>query len=539
MARAWRTSALYVICTVMLSLTTGDAEFVRVQMEMGKSPSPLARYPHPQELVLHEEDGNHVVTPLYGGITSVGEYYAIIKIGGQDVRVQIDTGSATLAVPMDQCKTCRSTDKRYIMSRSTSPIKTRVSCDDESCAPNRCSQGRCLCGSNNQCCSAQDRNSCGFFLAYGDGSGAEGALARDYLEWGGVKVPVTFGGILSDSSDFERPSVDGILGMAYPRLACNPSCIKPVFDTMVEKGIVKKNIFTVCMGPTGGALALGGFDTSMAAGEPFYEPLTDVDERIRKFYSIKMTQKMLIGERTLELEALTDAIVDSGTTLIVVSKQMFAQIQAHFLKYHCDVSDLCAKNTWFRQANCVHSNLEGLSNMPTIRFPLKSGNVIELKPEHYLVPYTKSGKEYKCVGFLAMDSGNVIFGNTVNMRYVTIYDREKHRVGFAERSSTCGDVSECARIDSCSICAGTSHCAYDYQHGTCVERSEHSSVLPYPYCHGRACFCRLGRFMNRLVPLVAGLVGGIMFATLILAVVRWRRRRQASYETVDNADYEW
>lgn len=37
---------------------------------------------------------------LLGGITRVGEYYTKILIGGQPVRVQVDTGSSTLALPV-------------------------------------------------------------------------------------------------------------------------------------------------------------------------------------------------------------------------------------------------------------------------------------------------------------------------------------------------------------------------------------------------------------------------------------------------------
>lgn len=36
--------------------------------------------------------------------------------------------------------------------------------------------------------------------------------------------------ILHDSVDFERPIVDGILGMGYEALACNPTCVEPPFQ---------------------------------------------------------------------------------------------------------------------------------------------------------------------------------------------------------------------------------------------------------------------------------------------------------------------
>eukprot|EP00171_Calliarthron_tuberculosum_P004076 IDg4076t1 len=169
---------------------------------------------------------------LYGGIVAVGEYYARVKIGGQTIRVQIDTGSATLAVPMAECDSCKKGDMRYDIHKSDSGRARIISCSDDECQANRCSTFMCgRCSSKQACCANSDTSKCAFHLSFGDGSGAKGVLVNDVLQWGDVKFPVTFGGIRHDSPDFERKQVDGIMGMAYPRLACNPSCVKPTFES--------------------------------------------------------------------------------------------------------------------------------------------------------------------------------------------------------------------------------------------------------------------------------------------------------------------
>lgn len=95
----------------------------------------------------------------------------------------------------------------------------------------------------------------------------------DTLSWGSnLSAPVVFGGILADSPHFERPLVDGILGLAYQSLACNPTCVEPPFQQMVKSGVVK-DTFGICMTPRGGKLILGDLDPKLAKGPISYIPM--------------------------------------------------------------------------------------------------------------------------------------------------------------------------------------------------------------------------------------------------------------------------
>jgi Eukaryotic aspartyl protease len=95
----------------------------------------------------------------------------------------------------------------------------------------------------------------------------------DTLSWGSnLSAPVVFGGILADSPGFERPIVDGILGLAYQALACNPTCVEPPFQQMVKAGVVNDS-FSICMTPRGGKLILGEVDPKLAKGPITYVPL--------------------------------------------------------------------------------------------------------------------------------------------------------------------------------------------------------------------------------------------------------------------------
>lgn len=380
----------------------------------------------------------HEVT-LYGGMVAVGEYYAKVKLGGQTLRVQIDTGSATLAVPVKECSNCKRGDMRYSLADSDSGMAEEIGCNDDACGPNTCSPFGCSkCSARQACCAKSDSARCGFHLSFGDGSGAKGILIRDTIQWGDVKFPVTFGGIRSDSPDFERSQVDGILGMAYPSLACNPTCIKPTFESMLEK-VKLKNMFSICITYDSGKIVLGDYDPALSTKQITWVPLHMSSPPT--FYSFPLLGNLRVNDQELPLPDYSRAIVDSGTTLIVFSHQTFEKFKKYLQSNFCEVPGLCGPQSWFRPAHCTKISDDDRQKLPTLKFSVTGFDVI-LGPSEYLINYASKGPEYWCVGIMALNSMSggvdVIFGNTVMKKYVTVYDRENKRVGFAESDTHCG-----------------------------------------------------------------------------------------------------
>jgi hypothetical protein len=72
---------------------------------------------------------------------------------------------------------------------------------------------------------------------------------------------------------FELTEVDGVFGLAFPLLACNPTCLTPVFDDMVQKGLVERDIFSIHSDFENGVLVLGGIDDRLYDGALQYSPL--------------------------------------------------------------------------------------------------------------------------------------------------------------------------------------------------------------------------------------------------------------------------
>lgn len=469
----------------------------------------------------------HVVD-LLGGITRIGEYYTQIFMGGQPVRVQIDTGSSTLALPLAECSNCLRGDLRYNMRLSQTRGKARwVSCTNALCRPDMCGAHKCKhCSARDACCASHNPAACGFALRYGDHSYARGALLVDDMTWGrNLTAPVVFGGILDDSATFERASVDGILGLAYRALACNPTCVEPPFQQLVAAGKVEDS-FSICISGSGGRLVLGGMDESLKQGPMIYAPLALSE--VPSYYTVNVTNQLKIGDRSLSLPYFRSAIVDSGTTLLVVRAVVFELITEHFKRHYCNVRGLCDLHSWFRPAACAPLTDDDIAKLPTLVFTVKPGVVIELRADDYMIHYHQKGRSLRCLGIMGMPKlshgTDAIFGNTVMQRYVTHYDRANKRMGFAMAKQGCGK-SICEDLSTCFECAAQDGCSFNFGNGKCSKDDTGIGLVPYPRCRGSNCFCRLGTQTGLIFGSVAGFVGTfVVFALAILLMALYGRR---------------
>lgn len=263
-----------------------------------------------------------------------------------------------------------------------------------------------------------------------------------------LKADVTFGVVTNASMDFERKDVDGILGLAYSPLACTPTCVMPAFDALRAANPGMRDGFAVCMNPAGGALALGVLDAGSFSGhgsEAELEWVPMLRTIPKSFYSIALPGVVQVDGVPLPLPNFRTAIVDSGTTLTVLSRDTYDALLAYLRAHFCHVPGLCQEKSWFSPANCVRMNAEALSKLPTLRVALEGGFELELTSTDYMVRYDAEGDDVWCVGISVLDdlggTGSdidVILGNNVMLKYVTVYDRENERVGFAPSDTECG-----------------------------------------------------------------------------------------------------
>ncbi|XP_025269288.1 lysosomal aspartic protease isoform X2 [Camponotus floridanus] len=325
-------------------------------------------------------------------------YYGIIKIGTpqQEFKVIFDTGSANLWVLSKNC---------------TTPV----------------------CLKHNQYDSARSEtyntvtyNGQFIFLNLSYSSLiVRGFLSTDTVNVANLNVKnQTFAEVVDISNEhlFDRyeQELDGLLGLSYSNISVGG--ITPVFDNIIEQGLVSSRIFSFYLNrdtsaDLGGTLILGGSDPTYYEGDFTYIPVT------RKGYwqitidRIKMTSEDLCEESC-------QVVVDTGSSLITGPELDIAKI-----------------NTFIGVDEHKTVDCNRIFQLPTIRFIL-GGKAFDLTGKDYIIRHPNH--ESICTSiFFTYDSYNSeikwILGMPFIGRYYTEFDMERDRVGFAlaKSSSKC------------------------------------------------------------------------------------------------------
>eukprot|EP01114_Cavostelium_apophysatum_P013049 TRINITY_DN3078_c0_g1_i1.p1 TRINITY_DN3078_c0_g1~~TRINITY_DN3078_c0_g1_i1.p1 ORF type:complete len:586 (+),score=131.58 TRINITY_DN3078_c0_g1_i1:50-1759(+) len=365
-----------------------------------------------------------VTSILYGAVNVTMEYYAAISLGTpeQIFLVQIDTGSASLAVPAVGCEQYTKTGNQ----------PTGTSCDhadnfyDKSKSK---TSKQFSCGDLDQCRCDQSTSLCTQTLGYGDGSFLQGPLTEDVFTLGGLSAKVMFGQIKMESEGFGGTTTDGILGMAYHAL--DPIDGDDVFAKLVEANKIN-NAFSMCLGPDGGMLTLGGADDNYSAGEMVYTPITS-----ETYYVVEMND-VLVGGQSIGLPPSyyndDQTIVDSGTTLLLLGETAFNAMVSTFQTTVCQehaLDGVCNPdsdgNTIFTPGMCSGITPDIIALFPNISFNLAGAGNLSVPPEMYFFGY----KGYYCFGISPVDGVGAILGDVFMQNFNVLFDRENKRVGFA------------------------------------------------------------------------------------------------------------
>eukprot|EP00871_Galdieria_phlegrea_P003621 jgi/Galph1/425/GphlegSOOS_G5255.1 len=365
---------------------------------------------------------------LHGGVFTKGEYYLELVFGGSRYYIQLDTGSSNLIVNTNKCTSCNSASS--IAYSQFSPI---------SCSSNECSQSYCA--------PSPENSACGFSITYGSGN-VKGALLQGNVGIANLTAKnIVFGGIIEESSDFEPTSVSGLLGMAYPSLSCQPTCVSPLLDYLYDQNLISYKIFTVLLNSKDGVLVLGGagdFEIDESNKTPilqqncsvFYfltnSSLSDASENT---YYIVGLERISIGPAEVwSSSSAKEAIVDTGTTLLYVDSTMFSDIVSFFEKFSSTNSDYWSK---------LKSNPSYAGSFSSVTFPKSSTYINSLgNISFYLsnnVSLQVSSNEYiqcesqKCAFMIGQGPSSfpsIIFGDLILQNYYTIFDQKSSSIIF-------------------------------------------------------------------------------------------------------------
>lgn len=126
-----------------------------------------------------------------------------------------------------------------------------------------------------------------FSITYGSGS-VSGFYSQDVFGVGDLKVlNQVFGEATKESSEGFGEEIDGILGLGYPEIA--ESGVTPVFDNMMDQGLVPKDLFSVYLTredsttSTESEIVFGGIDRAHYTGLITYIPVS-----VKGYWQIKV-----------------------------------------------------------------------------------------------------------------------------------------------------------------------------------------------------------------------------------------------------------
>lgn len=253
-----------------------------------------------------------------------------------------------------------------------------------------------------------------------------------------------------ESFAFINVPFEGILGLSFHNP--NQPHSKPVFDSIVERNLIKRKIFAFSFGLLDNFITIGYVDkTKMRT--PFF--FTDVISD--HFWEIDLLDISIGGQVTDFCDELRKetgrcgAAVDSGTALYAVPPVFMNTIN---------------------QAINVNDNCDGFGSLPDISISFRTRSdyfgfqyvtkEIVLKPEDYIIDGDRIKEEYEknSVDNFLLDKGNsmtcklaimplevpkprgpiFILGGFFLKKFYTVFDREKKVLGFAEAGKADGII---------------------------------------------------------------------------------------------------
>lgn len=219
----------------------------------------------------------------------------------------------------------------------------------------------------------------------------------------------------SPGDDFIGAPFDGICGMAYPSLSTTTK--SPLFFTLMAQNNMTMPVFAFYLrglsdGSPGGSMTIGSYDPSKFIGNLVWVPVID-----RSYWTVQIAGAQLNNQ--FIPGSITDAIIDTGTSLIACPKKSCDHINALIGAVNSgnDVYVVdCAK----------------IATLPMLKIKLHKAT-FSLRPIDYIIRVS----DVCMSGFVGVDfnigsRGRLgwIIGDVFLRPYYSVYDAKNDRIGF-------------------------------------------------------------------------------------------------------------
>ncbi|KAF9432831.1 hypothetical protein BGZ76_010261 [Entomortierella beljakovae] len=220
------------------------------------------------------------------------EYYGTVQVGtpAQDIKLNFDTGSSDIWFPSTYCQA--------------------AACDSHT-------------RFNTEASSTYEKDGRTWSISYGDGSGAVGILGSDIVSVAGIAVRQTIGLSTDETAQFITSPEDGLFGLGFAAIE-SVKGVMPFLDNAIAANALTLPVVSAFLpsvrrnGGKGGYYLFGGIDNSQFDGNLTYVPVTK-----EGYWQINISDIKFGGS---SLGASSEGIIDTGTTLIVLSNTVAYQI---------------------------------------------------------------------------------------------------------------------------------------------------------------------------------------------------------------------
>ncbi|RDA91570.1 putative aspartyl protease [Ophiocordyceps camponoti-saundersi (nom. inval.)] len=250
------------------------------------------------------------------------EYLAPVKIGGQELVLDFDTGSSDLWVFNTQLKNQQpqqpglQTGGQSAQQSAQQAGQLEKAIDSHTLYNPQQSQ------------TFKEVPGLQFKISYGDGSGAQGTVGMDIVEVGGVQAEQAVQLATSVTGSFLQDSKNnGLMGLAFSKInTVKPEKQKTFFESVMPS--LQEPVFTADLRRNAtGAYEFGTIDRSKFQGDMVFTPVNN-SQGFWQFTS----ERFAVGDgQPQQATAGGQAIADTGTTLILADKNIvqgyYSQVQ--------------------------------------------------------------------------------------------------------------------------------------------------------------------------------------------------------------------
>lgn len=370
---------------------------------------------------LERNNTNNATVKLKSALVDV-EYIGEVKLGTppQSFMMNFDTGSADTWIPAVGCNNC---GNHTFFQPANSSTFTNASDNAEQ-----------------------------WTIKYGDGSVVQGTTAYETITIGNVTLNNhSIGMTTIESAEFaEDPAMDGIFGLGFPSLSFIRADNRSVVQTMRDQGIIDKAVMGIYLGDPhnagDGEITFGDTNPQHYTGDIQYMPITSEKYWEVPFNGVRIGNSTVTSQGANGQPAANKAIVDTGTTLIIVPPSLSRVIheavpgavynESTGWRVPCAVAATAAASDGDDE-NIASSGATATATNTSSGTP---ANVTFLLGDHqFPVPVEELVRQRQTIenktmcysGVSEMQSPMIIMGDMFLRHYYSVYDYDQKRIGFA------------------------------------------------------------------------------------------------------------